>query len=119
MTSARRHHVLEVLDACSALVEQERHVELHELVERVDHLLHQRLNFAVRRLDLGELALDRGHLGLLRLDLRVELLVVALEAVRIGHRLSVATGGILRLLASVVDLSLLLWPVPYRSETWA
>ena len=63
-------------DAVGALFGQERHVELHELAERRDHLLHHRQRFARGGLDLGELARHAVELVLLRLHLRRELVVV-------------------------------------------
>jgi hypothetical protein len=64
------------------------------------------LNFAVRRLDVDELPLERCNFDLLRADLLLELAVEPLEAVCIGGHLSGATGGVLRALANLVELVL-------------
>ena len=76
--------------------------------KRVDHLLHQRLHFAVGRLDVEQLLLDRSDLFLLRLHLLCELSIEALEALRIRHRLRVAARSILRAFADAVELLLAL-----------
>ena len=88
-TSAR---VIMSLSAAMRLVRssaQERHVQLHEVVERRDHLLHHRQRFARRRFDFAELARHRRHFGLLRLHLLGELVVVGLEAADLGVRLAI------------------------------
>ena len=58
VTSARVHHLLQRRDARAALLEQEGHVELHEALERVEHVLHQRRHLAGGGLDLDQLRVD-------------------------------------------------------------
>ena len=103
VTSARGIISFSVATRLRALLEQERHVERDELLERVEHLLHQRQDLARGRLDLAELALNQGDLVGLRLHLRPQLRVEARQAVDVGERLAIARRRIVGLVVQLAD----------------
>jgi hypothetical protein len=65
-----------VVDAVAALRLEERHVERHELLERLDHAQHERCHLAADHRDVLDLLAQRGLLRLLGGDQLLELCVV-------------------------------------------
>ena len=80
------HELSELEDPLRALLLEERHVERHECIQRVDHPQHQRRHVPAHELHLIGLLLERRPLDFLRGDERIQLAVVDAQRLVLTQR---------------------------------